>query len=130
MPKVERKVEVKATIRRLDDDAGNLVGFRVAFAPPSHSEEEHFIEREVFSSRPVTLIAESDVISFEIRDADAVARGLHNAENARRKRDGKDSIEVEAAKAKAKADAEAKAEADAKAKAALPPATDAAETIQ
>lgn len=95
---VERPSEVNASVTRVHDgETGELVGYRVSFSLPGHSEEEAFIERRIFRARSVTLIPDDLAVAFEIRDPHGVAQGKHNAENARREREGKPSLEDEAA---------------------------------
>lgn len=122
---VKRASEVRANIEILNDPkTGEMLGYRVRFFPPSHSEEEHLIERELFGKG----MAPSGEVTMDCVSRDAVARGKHNFENLKRKRDGKPSIEKEAKAAQEKAEAEAKAEAKAKADAKKKP--ESTETIQ
>lgn len=129
---VTRSEEIKARISMINDsETGELQGYKLSFFPPSHSEEEHLIERELFGTR-MNSDGEVSICYF---DPGAVARGKHNFENHKRKRDGKPSIEEEAKAKQEAADAEAKREqekADAAAKAAADaaPKTDPDTTIQ
>lgn len=96
--KVERSADMKSKIAFVHDEkTKELVGIRVSFVPPAQSEEEHFIEQALFTSRSVSITQETGGVAFEIRDAHAIAQGRHDFENFKRNRDGKPSLEEEAA---------------------------------
>lgn len=115
-----RAEEIKATQSILRDSDGQMVGYAIEFQPSSHSEAEYCVEQELFRSASATLtLTPTGTARFEVRNADAVKRGLRAAENLQRARDKRPSLEQEeAAQASAeKAAAARKTAADAAAKA-------------
>lgn len=110
---VERSTEVKANIVSLYDEK-SLVGYRVSFVPPAHSEEEAAIELAVFGPRSVTLEPKRHgdglvEVAFEVRDPDAVVAGRRIAEDWKRKREKRPSLEQEESAARAAEEADKKA---------------------
>lgn len=123
-------MDIKATIRLIEN------GVEVKFTPEPADELEHEVAVKMFTEREVKIVPDIHgehfrSATFTIVDADAFAAAKHDAENRKRIRDKRPTLEQEAEAKKAAEDkAAAEARAAEQARTPVPALPSADETIQ